>query len=97
MNVLVNKIDEDKINKNEIISKDVICPICKENILINIDNFKVRLHGCKNNHNIKDILLTQYEDTQKIDLSQIICELCKKNDKRVTHNNDFYIIFKIIK
>ena len=44
MNVLVDKIDEDKINKNEIISKDVICPICKENILINIDNFKVRLH-----------------------------------------------------
>ena len=93
MNVLVDKIDEDKINKNEIISKDVICPICKENILINIDNFKVRLHGCKNNHNIKDILLTLYEDTQKIDLSQIICELCKKNDKSVTHNNDFYICY----
>ena len=72
MNVLVNQINEDKIKKNEIISKDIICPFCEENIFINFDNFKIRLHGCKNNHDINDILLTKYEKSQKIDLSKII-------------------------
>ena len=93
MNVLVNQINEDKIKKNEIISKDIICPFCEENIFINFDNFKIRLHGCKNNHDINDILLTKYEESQKIDLSKIICELCHKNDKSITHNNDFYICY----
>ena len=41
MNILVNKNDETKIINKEIISKDIICPICKENILINFDNFKI--------------------------------------------------------
>ena len=62
MNILVYMIDED--NK-EIISKDIICPECKDNILINIKNFKINLSGCKNNHNINNILLNKYEESQK--------------------------------
>ena len=56
MNIIVTKKVED-INKiNEIISKDVICPECKENILINYDNFHINFHDCKNNHNINKTL-----------------------------------------
>ena len=68
MRILVYKIDEDK---NEIISKDIICPLCKENILLNIQDFKINLSGCKNNHNINNISLNKYGETQKIDLSNI--------------------------
>ena len=67
MNVIVYKIDEDK---NEIISKDIICPTCKENILLKIQNFKINLNGCKNNHNTDNIFLNKYEETQKIDMSK---------------------------
>ena len=31
MNIIITKIDEDINEKNEIISKDIICPECKEN------------------------------------------------------------------
>ena len=88
MNVIVYKIDEDK---NEIISKDIICPTCKEIILLKIKNFKINLNGCKNNHNTDNILLNKYEETQKIDISKIICDICNKNNKGNTHNNEFYI------
>ena len=91
MNVLVTKIGENKNEGNEIISKDIICPICKENVFIDIKNFKISFNGCKNNHSINDIHLNEYEETQKLDISKIICEICNKNDKSKTHNNEFHI------
>ena len=47
-----NKISnmKKKENDNIIISNDFKCPECKENILINIKDFKIDLYGCKNNH-----------------------------------------------
>ena len=90
MNILVTKNEED-INKiNEIISKDIICPECKENILIDIINFKINFHNCKNNHNIKKTL-NEFENTQKININKIICDICNINNKGITHNNEFYI------
>ena len=91
MNIIVTDTDEDPNKKREIISKDIICPECKENIIINFNNYKINLNGCKNNHNIYNILLNKFEDTQKIDLNNIICEVCKKINKNNTHNNEFYI------
>ena len=41
MNKIVTKNEDDKNIIKEIISKDIICPECKENILIDIDNFKI--------------------------------------------------------
>ena len=46
-----------KENDNIIISNDFICPECKENILINIKDFKIDLYGCKNNHKFNTIFL----------------------------------------
>ena len=55
MNVIVNKNDSTYIQN--IISKDIICPICNETILMDIKDYKVNLYGCKNNHKNENILL----------------------------------------
>ena len=89
LNQIINKKEENKIsilvynNKNnesgkEIISNEIICPECKENILINIKDFKINLYDCKNGHSIENILLNDFENFQKIDLSKIICNECYK-------------------
>ena len=88
MNMLV--VDgEGKNVKNEVISKEIICPECKDEIFIDIKNFKINLYGCKQNHNKNNIILYSFEETQKIDLNKIICEICN-NNKGHTHNNEFY-------
>ena len=91
MNVIVDEYDDDKNSKNEIISKDIICKKCKENALIDIENFKINIYGCKNGHKQNNILLNEFEKTQKIDINKIICNICNKNNKSITHNNEFYI------
>jgi len=91
MNILVAHNNEGKNKINEIISKDIICPECKENALINIENFKITLSGCKNNHIKNNIFLNELDNYQKIDLCKIICDICHKKNKNNTHNNLFYI------
>jgi len=93
MNIVVCDIDDDKNQKNEIISKDIICPECKEieNIFMDIKDFKINFYGCKNNHNINNIILNKYKKTQKIYLSKIICDICNKKNKGYTQNNKFYL------
>ena len=91
MNVLVYNINENPIIKSIIKSKDVICPKCGENAKINLKNYKIKIYGCKNNHEINDILLNEYENTQAIDQSKILCNICKEKNKGDTHNNEFYI------
>ncbi len=88
--ILVSLINNE-INKIKIIkSKNIICPKCKENARIKIEDYKIKLYECKNNHIIYNILLEKYEDTQKIDISKIICDICKENNKSISHNNIFY-------
>ena len=91
INILVEEYKKEDINeKNKIISKDIICPECKENILIIMnDNYKINLNGCKNGHNFNNILLNEFENKQMIDISKIICDGCQ-NNKSNTHNNEMY-------
>ena len=60
MTVLVydwkNYIAEDN-PKNKV--KEIICPTCGENCRIDIKDFKIKLYGCKNNHEINNILLEE--------------------------------------
>ena len=89
MNIIVNENEDNSNKKKEIVSKDVICPECKDNILIDFNNYKIKLYGCKNKHNINNILLNKFEESQKIDISKIICNICNINNKSNTHNNEF--------
>jgi len=91
MNIIVTKSVDAKNIIKEIVSKDLICPECKENSLINFENFHAYFHDCKNNHNINTISLNEFEQTQKINLNDIICNECIVNNKGNIHNNEFYI------
>ena len=55
MNIIVKSNDDNNEEIKKIISQDIICPECGENILINIKDFKINLYGCKNNHKINNI------------------------------------------
>ena len=90
INVLVEEYKKEELNKNEILSKEIICPECKENILIEIKNYKINLKGCKNGHKFENILINEFEKKQMIDISKIICEECKINNKSNTYNNEIY-------
>ena len=89
--ILVYKYNDtlikDKIYQD---SNDIICPTCKENCLIEINDYKISLYGCKNNHRKNNILLSEFKETQKINISDIICNICKERNKSNTHNNEFY-------
>ena len=90
MNIIIfDNIEE--IKEKEIIkSKYIICPECKENIRMNINEYKIDLFKCKNGHNIKNILLNEFEETQNINMTDIICNICKNNNKGISYNNIFY-------
>ena len=91
--ILVSLKDELEKEKNisVIESKYIICPECRENIRIRIDNYKIKLYDCYNGHQFNNILLEEYDNTQKIDLNKIKCDKCKDNNKSNTKNNEFYI------
>ena len=87
MNILVNENNETIIEENKI-SKEIICPKCKENILIKINEYKINLFNCKNNHEINNILLNEFENLENINISKIICNKCKINNKSKIYNNE---------
>ena len=61
MNILVTKNDKAQNEMKSIISKDLICSECKQNILIGIMNFKINLFRYKYNHSYNNILLYLFE------------------------------------
>lgn len=89
MTILVS----DKNDENEkpcwINSKDIICPKCGEAAKLDINEYKIILQ-CRNGHNRGNILLDEYENTQKVDISKIMCDVCKKTSKANSYNNIFY-------
>jgi len=95
MDVLVNeKLDEENnVNSKMKKSKYIICPQCKENINISIKDFTINLEDCKNGHKEKNIFFDEFEKTQFIDQSKIICDQCKKIKKSETFENRFFICY----
>lgn len=67
---------EDKFKINNLIkSKQTFCPKCSENATFEIQNYKIKL-TCKNG-DINYLLISQYENNQKIDQSKVICDIAK--------------------
>jgi len=54
---------------------------------IKIVYYNIKLYFHKNKHNFDKI----FENTQKIDISKIICNIYNKNNKSKTYNNKFYM------
>jgi ssDNA-binding Zn-finger/Zn-ribbon topoisomerase 1 len=97
LKILVNDILESNLNNeaNKYFekAKNIICPVCGEISLININDYKIKILGCKNGHEINDLIFNQYENTQKKDISKIVCDICRKNNKANSYNNTFYRCF----
>jgi hypothetical protein len=91
--VLVNKIQDKDNNCQEVIvkSKNIICPKCGEKAKLNIQNYNISLYDCLNGHEFNNLSFEQFEKTQNIDLSKIICDKCQNNDKSTSYDNKFFI------
>ena len=89
--ILVYEIEEqEKIEEKLKESEDIVCPGCKEVCILNINNYKFNLSNCKNNHCFSNIIISEFNDLQKIDQTEIVCHKCNQN-KLETSNNKFFI------
>ena len=91
MKIVVNSLDSQQ-NANtstNSISVDIICPQCKENCMIKMENCKISFN-CKNGHNQENILLDEFKKTQGIDLTKTTCDNCKEKNRSETYNKEFY-------
>ena len=86
MNIVVNDKDVSPCDSFLKKSEYIICPECKELILISIKNHKICLSECKNGHKFEDIPFKDFEQTQYIDESKIKCDKCKRNKNEVYQN-----------
>ena len=90
MKILVHLIDKNEEVEQSIKSKDIICPLCKEPCRIKMENYKLKLYDCINNHSSTNINIIDFPKTQNINISKIVCNNCKIKNKGNTMNNDFY-------
>ena len=90
MNVLVYEKNQPNEEIKIIKSKEIICPECNEIILINFKDYKINLSNCKKGHNKTNISFCDFHNTQNINISKIICDICKEKNKGNVHNNIFY-------
>ena len=92
MNVLVNMIEDKSKDKKQVIikSKDIICPKCGEPCRITLEDCKIKLFGCVNKHITSGIRLLNFPETQKVDISKIICDKCKVQNKGDSTDHIFY-------
>ena len=90
MQVLV--IMAENSNQDNVItkSKDIICPECKEPCRIKMENYKLKLYECVNGHVRNDIKIMDFENTQKVNESLIICDICKLKNKGNCPKDGFY-------
>ena len=68
----------------------IMCPKCYENIRYNFHDYKINLFECRNGHKINNILLKEFDNIQKYDMSKIVCQQCKNLNKKETTFNEFY-------
>jgi len=85
-----NSNEKSNNNKNLIMANHVVCPICKESANIYFENMKIKIMNCKYNH-ISSLLYDQFKNTQIIDESKIICNVCKDKNKSNSYNKIMYL------
>ena len=82
--------DKNTIEKTSLeISEHIICPKCKKMCEIGIDNFKISIKNCENNHSMSSLYMNDFINTQYIDSTKIKCYNCKKSEKDLLYSNKF--------
>jgi len=94
MSILAVDNNIEKENKSIIRSPYIICPICKETSRFEVKDYKINIFNCKNGHKTNNLLLSEFENTQFVDESKIICDKCKINKKSNTFDKMMYICNK---
>ena len=93
MKILVTSIEKNDKNNEQVYakSKDIICPKCKEPCRITIENYKIKLFECLNGHENNSIKFSDFGNTQEINASRIICDICKFKNKGNCPEDQFFI------
>ena len=89
MQLIVLLVEKTNLIENVVQSKDIICPTCRLPCLIKIENFKITLFNCQNNHS-EEIEIKDFFKKQKINISDIKCGNCKIKTKANSINHEFY-------
>ena len=85
-----NSNDEDEENVL-IKSKEILCPSCHKCASISVnDDYKITIDNCENGHKTGNIMISEFEKTQIINISEIICDKCKNKNMGNVFNNEFY-------
>ena len=90
ISILVYNMNLDEEKKILKVSKQIICPQCKENCLINFKDYKIILNKCDKNHNIDNILLKNFSKLRIIDESEILCKECNRSKEETKNNSMFF-------
>ena len=72
LSILVNKNDIDQLD--HII---ITCPECNSEADLSWKDYKCKLR-CPNGHFFNNLSVNEYEKTQELELSKIVCNICKK-------------------
>lgn len=85
---------EEKREKSEK-SKQIICPKCFSLANIKFDNYKIRLYKCKCKikHKLDNILLEEFEETQKIPQDYLHIVNNNKNIFKCEEHNDLFCAY----
>ena len=70
------------------VSDHIICPRCKFMSEIVINNFKIYITNCNNNHSMPGLFMNDFITTQYLDESRIICFQCKKTRKEIESSQE---------
>ena len=70
--ILTYLTEEENRKNNFNISKDIICPKCNLPCLIEIKDYKMTFSRCKNAHTEKEVLISNFKNSQKVDESKKI-------------------------
>ena len=77
--------NNEKANQKEL--KDIICPECGENCVIEIKDYKINLNKCDNQHELNNILLEVFNSIQIINvIKKSKCNICNKNKLEIYDN-----------
>ena len=76
--------------------KNILCPICGKSCIINIDDYKITLNRCENEHNKANIFLKDYNEIQNSIKSKILCNKCKEKKPKYLDINYMHVVIVIL-
>ena len=85
--IFVCCLKNSKFKKEKFKDDFILCPECKNLAFININDEKISISNCIKNHSFNNFNIHQFIESQFINNSEIICDICK--NEYYLYNNDF--------